>query len=146
MLRQVKNKQGVALSFVIMILVVVSIMVAIVAMIASTNIRQASAQEKGLQAYYIARSGAELAYEVLLTTTPSYIAEFKAGTRNSIASETVDFDEGTAVVSVSSSGTGKNQKILITSVGTLKGENISRTVKLEFFSYYEDYPDMVWSR
>ena len=146
MLKPLKNKKGAALSFVIMILAVVSIMVGIVAMIASANIKQASAQERGLQAYYIARSGAELAYEVLMTTTPSYIDEFKNGTRSTISKDSVDFDEGTADVAVTSSGTGDTQKILITSVGTLKEGNITRTVKLEFYSHFEEHPEMVWSR
>ena len=146
MLKPLKNKKGAALSFVIMILAVVSIMVGIVAMIASANIKQASAQERGLQAYYIARSGAELAYEVLMTTSPSLIEDFKDGSISSIPSETVDFDSGTADITVTSTAPGDKQKISITSVGTLKGDSISRTVKLEFYSNYDTYQEMIWSR
>lgn len=146
MWKQLQNRRGVALTFVIMILLVTSIMVSIVALIANANIVQASAQEKGLQAYYIARSGAELAYEVLMTTTPSLIEDFKDGSISSIAADTVDFEKGSATVEVSSSGSGENQKIMITSVGTLAGGGISRTVKLEFYSRYDVYPDLVWSK
>ena len=111
MWKQLQNRRGVALTFVIMILLVTSIMVSIVALIANANIVQASAQEKGLQAYYIARSGAELAYEVLMTTTPSLIEDFKDGSISSIAADTVDFEKGSATVEVTSSGSGESQKI-----------------------------------
>lgn len=146
MLKQIQNRRGVALSFVIMILAVVTIMVSIVALIAGANIRQASTQEKGLQAYYIARSGAELAYDALMTTTPSLIDTFKSNSSYTLTEDNVDFEKGTADVKVTSSGSGETQKILITSVGTLNGENISRTAKLEFYANYDLYPDLVWSR
>ena len=101
-----KNRDGSALSFVIVALLVLIIMVGIVAAIAQTNIIQAGAQEKGLQAYYAARSGAEMAFAALWVTDTGSEATgttlFKAlknGTKPS--TETVDLgDAGTAEVSI----------------------------------------------
>lgn len=138
------GNKGAALVFVMMVLVVVSIMVSIVAQIAMGNIRQASGQEEGMRAYYIARSGVELAYEALLTTTPSRLNEFVADPATVLTQNDVDFGDGTADIRVTSSGSGNTQIVTIESVGTLDGKNISRTVKLDFYINYDDYPDIRW--
>ena len=146
---KLREQKGVALAFVLVALVFVVLMAAIVAMLANTNIRQASAQESGMQAYYVARSGAELAYDAIMTTT--LLNEFEADPSKTLDSKDldpagIDFEKGTADVTVSSSGSGDTQTIQIESVGTLKGSGISRTVTLEFYVNYDKYPNMVWSR
>lgn len=147
MKNQMNSQRGNVLAYVMMVMVVVFIIVSAVASLTQANIRQASAQEKGMQAYYVARSGAELAYEALLTTTPSLLDQFAAGSLTELTQDDIDFDEGIADVHVTTSGgTGDDlQKILIESVGTLKEKNISRTVTLEFYINYDDHPDIVWS-
>lgn len=142
----IRNNKGAAMAYVMMSLVVVFIVIAIVSSIAQANIKQASAQEKGLEAYYIARSGAELAYEAIMTTSPSLIEAFKAD-KNKVETENgIDFEKGTADIKVTTTGTGDNQKIIIESIGTLYDKDISRTVTLEFFINYDEKPGMVWSR
>lgn len=143
----IRNEKGSALAFVIMILLVLIIIIASVAAVTTANIKQASNQEKGMQAYYIARSGAEFAYEALLST--SLLSEFK-GIDKTISEAGVDFGEGTADIMVSTLvptvGSIDLQTIRIESVGTLKNENISRKVVLEFFYYFSSYPSITWSR
>lgn len=142
----IRNNKGAAMAYVMMSLVVIFIVIAIVSSIAQANIKQASAQEKGLEAYYIARSGAELAYEAIMTTSPSLIEAFKAD-KNKVETENgIDFEKGTADIKVTTTGTGDNQKIIIESIGTLYDKDISRTVTLEFFINYDEKPGMVWSR
>jgi type II secretory pathway pseudopilin PulG len=142
----IKSNKGVAMAYVMMSLVVVFIVIAIVSSIAQANIKQASAQEKGLEAYYVARSGAELAYEAIMTTSPSLLDAFKAD-KNLVKTENgIDFEKGSADVTVTTSGTGDNQKIIIQSVGKLYDKDISKTVTLEFFINYDEKPGMVWSR
>ncbi|HWQ78555.1 MAG TPA: hypothetical protein VN381_07050 [Anaerovoracaceae bacterium] len=142
----ISGNRGNALAFVMFTLLLVFFMVSIVISIAQTNIKQASAQERGMQAYYVARSGAELAYEALLTTTPSLLESFEGNSSMVMVENDVDFEDGMADIRVTSSGSGAGQKIRIESVGTLKENNISRTVTLEFYVNYDQYPDMVWSR
>jgi type II secretory pathway component PulK len=147
----ISGSRGNALAFVMLTLLLVFFMVSIVVSIAQTNIRQASAQERGMQAYYIARSGAELAYEALLTTTPSLLHDdsaecFESNPAMVLVQNGIDFEDGKADVRVTSSGSGAGQKIRIESVGTLNENSISRTVTLEFYINYDQYPDMVWSK
>ena len=144
MANKLKEKKGAALAFVIVALIFVFIMVSIVAMLANTNIRQAGAQEKGLQAYYIARSGAELAYEAILTT--NLLDEFRTDKNKVLQENDIDFDDGTADVNVTSTGADDEQMIVIKSVGTLKDSNVSRSVTLEFYVNYDKYPDIIWSK
>ena len=146
-----KNKKGSALTFVVITLLIVFIMAGIMATIAQTNIKQAGTQEKGLQTYYVARSGAELAYEVIMTTTPSLLDGFKSDINMKLQQKDVDFGDGTADITVTTAketkkdGTKGEQKIYIESVGKLKNSNITRTVKLEFYINFADYPEVTWS-
>lgn len=144
--RKLKEEKGIALAFVIVALVFVFLMVSIVAMLANTNVKQASAQEKGLQAYYIARSGAELAYEAIMTTN---LLDQLSNDKDKVLQENnIDFDEGTADVIVNSEEDEElsEQMIVIKSVGTLKESGISRSVTLKFYVKYETYPDILWSK
>lgn len=141
----IKNNRGNALSFVLFTLLIVSMLVGIVASLAQTNIRQAGDQEKSLQTYYIARSGVELAYEVIMTTTPSLLDQFKTNPSMVLTHKDVDFGEGTADIKVTSKGKDKDQKIYIESTGKLKDSKRTRTVKLEFYIDYANSPELIWS-
>ena len=149
MKKQLKSQKGNVLAYVIMVMVVLFIIIGAVASLAQANIRQASVQEQGMQAYYLARSGAEVAYEVLTTTSSpnSLLTQFESDITNSIVltSAPIPFDNGTADVKATSIGSGAKQKIKITSVGTLTEGNLSRTVTLEFYRDYTAYPEVVWS-
>lgn len=144
MKNQLKSQQGNVLAYVMIVMVVVFILVGAVVSLAQSNIRQASAQEKGMQAYYLARSGAELAFEALLDPDCNVLNELKNGTLTE-KSEVVDFDNGTADVKVTYEAATDPPKILVESVGTLDGSGIDRTVKLEFNSNYTTSMGIVWS-
>lgn len=146
MKKLITGNRGNALAFVMFTLLLVFFLVSIVISITQTNTRQASAQERGMQAYYVARSGVELAYETLLTTTPSLLEAFETDSSLALVENGVDFDVGTADIRISSSGSGATQKILIESVGKLKDRDISRTVTLQFYVHFDQYPDMIWSK
>ncbi len=142
---ELNNKKGAALIFVMVALLIISIMISIAASISQANVKQASHQEKGIQAYYIARSGVELAYEVIMKK--GLVTEFLEGHITSLPPENgIDFGEGTADVTVTYFEDANNmKKIKITSIGTLNDTDVSRTVSLEFFAKYLDYPTMTWS-
>lgn len=155
-MRLIKNKEGAALPFVIVMMLVVFFMIGIVAMLAQTNLKQAFAQEKGLQAYYAARSGAELAFEALWNTETggesgtTLLKALKNNTKP--AEETVDLgDAGEAKVSIDYEKKGNNETITIESEG--KYGDIKRKVKLQVFFEIDaadteksTLKDMIWSK
>ena len=147
-----KNQDGIALSFVVMTLLVLFILTSIVASIAQTNIKQASAQDKGLQAYYTARSGAEMAFEALWSEQggQKLIDSLKSGTTYSRQKVTsLPEDMGTAEVEIkySRDNAKKEELITIDSIGTYHG--ISRNVKLYVYFDIDSYDlpkEIVWSK
>jgi len=138
------NRKGSVLVYVMFSLVFVLIMISIIMNITMSNTNMASKQSDGMQAYYVARSGAEAAYEAILGgTKPSLLVDLKNGIVP--PQSTVNFENGTANIIVTTNGLGLTQKILIKSIGTLTGTSISRTVSLEFFADYSN-KDMIWSK
>ncbi len=145
----IKNNQGSALVYVMFALVLMLLMISITVSITMGNTRQASEQETGMQAYYIARSGVEVAYEALHNTSPSLLLGTGPNTfetdSSMVLNDTIDFDDGTAEITVTSSGSGDTQRVKIHSVGTVR--EVSRSVSLEFYLHYnKDEIGMVWSR
>jgi hypothetical protein len=138
------DRKGNTLAYVMMMMVVVFIVVSAVVSLTQSNIKQAGAQENGLQAYYVARSGAELAYQAIMTT--SLLNQFISTPTTVLTQNNVDFEVGTADIKAISTPTGTTpQSITITSVGKLKNSNASKTVTLQFYTNYTSYPDIVWS-
>ena len=70
-------RKGAALSFVIIVFVVVTLIAAILYTFFSANLRQTYLQEKNLQAYYCTITGIELARAALLMEedNPAYVSE-----------------------------------------------------------------------
>lgn len=140
-----RNKRGFALIFVMVAMIIMFTLVSIVVNVTQANTLQAGLQEKKLQAYYVARSGAELAYEILLTTTPSLLDSFAANVNLVMQENDVDFGYGTADITITSFDPGDTQQIRIKSVGSLE-DGTSRTVILEFYINYDDYSNMTWKK
>jgi len=152
----ISDSRGNALAFVMLVILLVFFLVSIVFSITQTNIRQASEQERGLQAYYAARSGVELAFAALWitdtgeeSTGKTLLKALKGGEAPS--PETVDFgDAGTAEVTISYERSGKEEKVTIVSVGTYL--NTSRNVTLDVYFEVDDdtgesiLKDMIWSK
>ena len=129
-----KNRKGVSLIWVIIALVFVSIMTMSIATIAQSNILQAKRQDDTLQAYYIARSGAELAYEDLITSSPSLLIPFtsssNSGNSHILTHKDLEIGSGKVDIEVTSTGLDADRRIQIESIGKLKG--ITKTIILEF--------------
>lgn len=152
----ISDNRGNALAFVMLALLLVFFMVSIVISITQANTRQASAQERGMQAYYAARSGVELAFAALWITDTgdeftgsTLLRDLKDGEEP--LPETVDFgDAGTAEVAISYERSGKEEKVSIRSVGSYL--NRTRNVTLDvYFEVDEDteesiLKDMIWSK
>ena len=141
-----KNRKGVSLIWVIIALVFVSIMTISISTIAQSNILQAKRQDNIIQAYYIARSGAELTYEALITSSPSLISDFTS-VGNSLNNHTltqnnITIGSGTADILVTSYNvTDTVKRIRIQSIGKLN--NVSKTILLDFDA--TSYGDIRWT-
>ena len=129
-----KNRKGVSLIWVIIALVFVSMMTMSIATIAQSNILQAKRQDDTLQAYYVARSGAELAYEALITSSPSLLIPFtsssNSGNSHILTHKDLEIGSGKVDIEVTSTGLDADRRIQIESIGKLKG--ITKTIILEF--------------
>ncbi len=139
------NKRGAALIFVMVSMLIVFMMISIAASVSQANIKQASAQEDGLKAYYIARSGVELAYEAIMTKS------LLAGLKIAALTDEVSFGtDGTAKITVTSPdpvspAVEADRKVIIQSIGTSSKSGTERTVTLEFYYDYGTKKDMKWS-
>lgn len=139
------NKRGSTLVYVMFSLVFVLIMISIMINMTMSNTKMASEQSNGMQAYYVARSGVEAAYEAIVGgTKPELLINLNNGIAPS--NSTATFENGTANIIVTTFIESGLRKIKIQSVGTLKGTSISRTVSLEFYANYGTNKDMVWAR
>lgn len=137
-----KREQGSALMMVIIAFMVISILATSVFVLAGSNTKQVVSQNDGLESYYIARSGAEATYQALLTSSPSLLTQFQD--ENTVVTDTITFDEGTADITVKGFNEGTTRRVRITSVGKAAGNNVSRTSILEF--NYSGYDNIKWSR
>ena len=152
MKKLLKNEKGAALSFVIMTLLVLLIMASIVASLTQANIKQASSQEHGLQAYYAARSGAEMAFEALWEekSSKTLLKELKDGP-HTLTAPTITFtDGGNATVKIKYTTKDSNEVIEINSKGNYK--DVSRNVVLKVYLEVDKdtkkstLKEIVWSK
>jgi len=138
--KKIKNT-GSALIMVIIAFMVVIILIASLFVMAGSNTRQVASQDQGIQSYYIARSGAETTYQVLISNS-ALMLQYK--TDDTVQNDTIEFEEGNAEISVVGYYEGSTRRIRITSTGQVKGSNVSRNAILEF--NYEGNGDIKWSR
>ncbi|SMP48795.1 hypothetical protein [Anoxynatronum buryatiense] len=142
-----KKQHGSALILVVILLFVSSILVASAAMMTQANTAMTSLQEQGIRSYYIARSGAELAYEVIYSNNDLY-TQFR--TNDQLLSESITFTEGGIVTGnadvVIESYDGDNGKTLqISSTGIAAGTDHSKTAVL-IIDNMEKEGDFWWAQ
>ena len=136
-----KRKEGAALVMMLAAFLIVITLASSVIILSQNNTKQVSAQDQGINSYYIARSGAEATYQALITTA-SLLQVYETGTDTT--SDVIEFDEGQATVTVTGYNEGDKRRVRITSVGIADGTSISRTSILEFD--YVGYGNIKWSR
>ena len=127
-----KKRKGAVLIWALVALIVVTMIATTVAMLTTNNLRMASTQDESIRTYYVARSGAEIAYEGLLTITPSLITEFEYDIDKVIEEDDMDLGEGLADIKVSSYMEDGMQRISIESIGKMKDSNFTKKVVLDF--------------
>lgn len=142
-----KRRQGGALALVVMVLFVVSAFSAIVLMLFRSNLDMTMRQNRNTEAYYLAYSGAELAYAALAADGNQIFNQIKNGTVTS-RSQTISASNGSISVVATRVNTGSSYYsqyplwIMITSTGTLTNGGLSRTRILLIDS--SDPKNIVW--
>lgn len=142
-----RSRKGSALALVVMVLFVISAFSAIVMMLFRSNLDLTMRQNRNTEAYYLAYSGAELAYAALAADNNDLFNRLKAGSISS-RSQTINADNGTVYVVATRVETGTTYYgnyphwIMITATGTVTNGGLSRTRILLIDS--DDPRNMVW--
>lgn len=129
-----KNRQGSALAFILIVLLVISILTTSILYIFNSNLKQAKHQQDSLEAYYLAYSGAEMAYTALLTKMPNGKLKLTDLTEsNELTESNIEYGNGKIDVSAKiSKDENFDGWIVIKSIGTLNKNNQSYTRSLFF--------------
>lgn len=125
-LLKLKNRQGSALVFILIAFLIISILSTSIINLFSNNLKQAKYQQDSLQAYYLAYSGAELAFAALLDNSEVNLKKLVNKTVSELKEENISFGKGKiTVVSKLTNEENFDGWIEITSTGTLDKNNLS---------------------
>ncbi|MEN1759290.1 hypothetical protein [Anoxynatronum sibiricum] len=137
----IENKEAAALVLVVLLLMVSTILVLSVAFLTQSNTAMAHRQQQGIQSYYIARSGAELAYEAIVSD-PAEWNYFENNDDWNHNPQTITFPEGEATIIITADTVNDIRRVRITSIGMAEG--VERTVVLSV--EHKNNGRFVWSR
>lgn len=137
---KIKNDQGAALLYVLIVLVVVSIFIVMIGNLFQSNLKLTKYQERNTKAYYVALAGADLTFAALMQhDTPQEIDDTllydhfnPTITAPLPLSDTITLDNGEAAVSVSAIVVDGKRWIEIVSEGTLTDGGTKKTVTVQF--------------
>lgn len=137
-IRMVRNRDGVAIIWVVILLALIIIIASSVMYIARQNTLETIRQEQRMQAYYLSLAGIEIGYAALMTpdTTPGpqYIDRFNNVSKVAV-SYSEDIKEGTKTigkvdVTISNITVSGKRWIEVKSIGTLEDSNVSTSSSL----------------
>ena len=139
MTKQTNRKKGVALIYVVIALAVVMIFSSIVVNLVYSNVLQAKAQERILQAYYLSLSGTDLCFAALLQEgiggsqdTLLYTNFNPAIASPTPLTDTLVLDEGIVLLDVSAETRDGERWIIIEAEAALNDADVSQTTYFEF--------------
>lgn len=137
------KRQGSAYVFVFIVFLIISILGSSILFIFNTNLKQAKRQQDSLEAYYLAYSGAEMAYASLLSKKPNGDLKLKDLDSNELVENNINYGNGTInILAKKSEHENFENWIEIKSTGILSRNNLSYTRTLYFDP---DNPiDMIW--
>lgn len=128
---RLKKRKGAALAWVLIMMVVVGILAISMSAIFTSNLKQTKYQQDSLEAYYLAYSGALVAYEALLANNNQKLYILTGG--GNLPSEEMTFDNGkSTVTAVVSTDTNFENLIKIVSIGKLSRNNFEYTRTMYF--------------
>lgn len=137
---KLKNRRGSIFAFVSVLLAIVAIFTTTIIFINMSNLRQVITQEERMKAYYLAYSGAEMAYAALFKGRDkgeAIIDKFDEKFDGVEAKDIAIGKEGYATVEIDYDY--EKDKVTITSTGTYEPSNRTVTLKM---SFYKEYPQI----
>lgn len=139
-----KNKrQGSALIFVLIAFLVISILGSSIIFIFNSNLKQAKLQQDNLEAYYLAYSGAEMAYASLMTISAGKYKYTEITDGRTLEENDIEYGNGKiSIVAKKSDDEDFEGWIEIKSTAVLNRNNLSYTRTLCFNP--EDPFDILW--
>ena len=138
------NRQGSAYAFVLVAFLIISILGSSILFIFNTNLKQAKLQQDSLEAYYLAYSGAEMAYASLMTITGGKYKFTGLTDSNEFAENNISYGKGKINITAKKSDNEKFENwIEITSTAVLVRNDVSYTRTLYFNP--DDPFDMIWT-
>ncbi len=108
-----KKREGSALAFTIIIMVVITILSGIILQIAMAETMQAKRDKDRIEAYYVAKSGAE--------ATADWILKNSTNAKNIIGKESVAQNLANGIFEVEVKGTETSPEIIVQGTGTVRG-------------------------
>ncbi len=136
--KQILNKNGVTLIFVILVLLVMTILGVAVFTLFSSNLATAKSQQDSVKAHFLAISGVEIAFAAVLDNTdgdPLIVSYFK---RDDITStmipltDTIELDEGEVEIEISSYIENEERYIKISAKGIPNNTTVTRLLNMHF--------------
>ena len=133
--RKVLDKRGVTLVFVLAVLLIMSTLSVAIFALFSSNMNEEQMQTDAIRAHYVAQTGVDVAFGALLQNNRSLLTSyFDKATTVVITplTDTIDLDNGTASIVVSSYVEGTERFVLITSTGSITSSSVTQVSKMSF--------------
>lgn len=141
----IKNRKGVSLVYVMLVLIVMSILSVAIFTLYVSNLNQVKIQEDSVKAHFVAMSGVEIAFGALVQDNQSllnYHFNKPIGTTVSSISDTVVVTGGEADISISSYVDDGFRYVRITSLGRIDNSSLTKQLSMHFRI---EYPEIqVW--
>lgn len=139
------NREGSAIVWVVILLVIISIITVSVIFIARQNTIETVGQEQRIRAYYLSLSGIEIGYAALMSSDtspgPKYINRFNASKADVTNTQTIK-DGGKTIgkvdITIGNVTIGGKRWIQVKSIGTLADSNVSVSSSLRIDSTNHD--------
>lgn len=144
--KNLNNNRGSGLITVLYIMIVVVVFVTSLGSMFSNNLRQAVAQEKNMEAYYLSLSGIDIAMSALLQkdAKAETLLDLKFKENSITKSDTISVDNGELFIEISSYDISDIRWIKIISTGRLKNNKGSNTNTLEFKA--DNIKTQIWNK
>ncbi len=141
--RNIMNKRGVSLIFVVLVLIVLSILSVAIFTLFTSNMAQARSQQESIRVHYVAIAGVDVTMGALLQDNKSLLTNYFNKAVNITVtplSDRIDLDNGYVDVVVSSYILANERWVLITSTGHLAEK--PTTVRVIKMNFRVEYPQI----
>lgn len=138
---KVSNKKGMALLFVLLIMVVMSTLAVAVFTFYTVNINSEKLQENAMRAHYAAVSGVEVTFGALLMDNRSLLNNYfdkDLGQSVTPLTDTLELENTTADIVVSSYVEDGERWVKITSTGRVTGLSVTKVIEMSFRIEYPE--------